>query len=340
MTILHVIELLVINGVKYRPYTPKSESEFEQLVKDHLCEIFGADSICFDIKPDLRSKAGIGSKPDGIVIQLDEPSVYVVEFELSKHLIHDHIVAQLSRFNKALKSSDVRLNIANAIYSEISVDPFKKILVESKVNGDVFKFLTDLLSSKPKVIVIIDEILSELREALEDLPFESKIIEFKTFEREGVGLAVHAHLFEPLKVEAEKVERKVEFEKPEHYKSWEARLNWVEEGTRNLIKELILAIEEKFPEAQHMPRYRWYYFYKGSSRTLNSLFAVLMLTKKSIKVRIKADPNTFKDERNWTKVMKGWFFPRKMQEREFAINDRQQISYALELVRQSYDISQ
>jgi hypothetical protein len=34
-----------------------------------------------------------------------ELCAYLVEFELSEHPIHDHIIAQISRFNKALKSS-------------------------------------------------------------------------------------------------------------------------------------------------------------------------------------------------------------------------------------------
>lgn len=33
---------------------------------------------------------------------------------------------------------------------------------------------------------------------IEELPLQSKIVEFKTFERVGVGLGVHAHLFEPI----------------------------------------------------------------------------------------------------------------------------------------------
>jgi predicted transport protein len=64
-----------------------------------------------------------------------------------------------------------------------------------------------------------------------------------------------------------------------------------------------------------------------------------MLTKKAVKVRIKAEPNTFRDEKGWTKLMKGWFFPRKLQEREFTITEEQQIPYALELITQSYIIS-
>jgi predicted transport protein len=324
--------LLIVDGVKYKLYVPKDEGEFENLAKEHLCEIFGRDMLYFDIKPELRSKAGIGSKPDGIAILFDEPRAYIVEFELSKHPIHDHIIAQMSKFNKALKSSDTRLKIAEAIYNEISSDPSKRLTAESKVKTELFKFLTDLLSSKTKVCIIIDEVTEELKESIEGLPFETRLIEFKTFEREGVGIAVHAHLFEPL-------EKPPPPPPPGKPKTWDEIFKWVNAETRDLVTKLIKAVDEKFPDVQHMPRARWYYLYKGRERRLNSLFAVLLLTKKAVKVRIKIDPSTFKDEKGWTKTMKGWFFPRKLQEREFTITEEQQIPYALELITQSYKIS-
>jgi len=324
--------LLIVDGVKYKLYVPKDEGEFENLAKEHLCEIFGRDMLYFDIKPELRSKAGIGSKPDGIAILFDEPCVYIVEFELSKHPIHDHIIAQMSRFNKALKSSDTRLKIAEAIYNEISSDSYKKVFAESKVKTELFKFLTDLLSLKTKMSIIIDEVTEELKESVEGLPFETRLIEFKTFEREGVGIAVHAHLFEPL-------EKPPPPPPPGRPGTWEKILKWVNEETRDLVMKLIKDVEEKFPGIEHMPRARYYYFYKGRERSLNSLFAVLLLTKKAVKVRIKTDPSTFKDEKGWTKTMKGWFFPRKLQEREFTIREEKQIPYALELITQSYNIS-
>jgi hypothetical protein len=190
--------MLIIDGVKYSLYVPKDEKEFEGLVKEHFSEIFGKDSLYFDIKPELRSEAGIGSKPDAIVICLGEPSVYVIEYELKGHPIHDHVVAQISKFNKAFKSSETKLKLAGAVHSEVSSDLLRKALTESKVKGELFKFFTDLFSSKPKVVIIVDEATEELKEAVEDLPFESKIVEFKTFERDGVGVSVHAHLFEPL----------------------------------------------------------------------------------------------------------------------------------------------
>lgn len=323
--------MLIVDGIKYKPYVPRDEKEFENLAKEHLSEIFGKDMLYFDIKPELRSKAGIGSKPDGIAIVFDEPCAYIVEFELSRHPIHDHIIAQMSKFNKALKSSDTRLKIAEAIYSEILSDSYKKVFVESRVKTELFKFLTELLSTKPKMSIITDEVTEELKESVEDLPFETRLIEFKTFEREGVGIAVHAHLLVPLRKEIPPP--------PPPRPPWDEILKRVNEETRDLVEKLIKAIEEKFPEVQHMPRARWYYFYKGRERSLNSLFAVLLLTKKAVKVRIKTEPSTFKDEKGWTKTMKGWFFPRKLQEREFTITEEHQIPYALELITQSYNIS-
>ncbi len=71
---------------------------------------------------------------------------------------------------------------------------------------------------------------------------------------------------------------------------------------------------------------------------MDSLFVVLLLKKKEIKVRIRADPQSFKDEKNWTRSYKGWFFKRG-EEREFSITSEQQFFYAMELIRQSYELA-
>ena len=71
------MSLLVIDGVKYNLLPPKEEKQLETFVKKHYNEIFGKESVYFDIKPELRSQAGIGSKPDGIVVFFDKPSYYI-----------------------------------------------------------------------------------------------------------------------------------------------------------------------------------------------------------------------------------------------------------------------
>lgn len=326
--------MLIADGVKYILYVPKDEKEFEALVKEHLPEVFGPNLLYFDIKPELRSKAGVGSKPDGIAILLDEPCVYVVEFELSGHPIHDHIVAQISRFNKALKSSDTRLTIAEAIYSEVLAEPYKKIFVESKVKNELFKFLTELFSSKPKIAIIVDEITEELSEAVEDLPFETRIIEFKTFTREGVGLAVHAHLFEPIQVSPPP-------SSPPPRATWDEKLKLASDNVRELVKVLTNRIVSELRDVIQQPIGDDYQFFR-EKKTSRNRFAVLMLRKNWVSIRIRADPKTFKDERNWTegKVYKGWFFTHGVgQEREFKIDGIEQLDYAMELIRQSFTIS-
>jgi hypothetical protein len=192
-----VMPVLVVDGKKYRLWVPEEEKQLEELVKKHFSEIFGEDCLYFDIKPELRSQAGLGSHPDAIAIVLDKPSFYVVENERAEHGIHDHIITQVSKFNTAFKKPETRRKITEAVFEEINNDPFKQSLVKSKVKGELYKFLTELFSSKPVVAIIIDEALEELKEAVGELPLESKIVEFRTFVREDAP-SIRAHLFEPL----------------------------------------------------------------------------------------------------------------------------------------------
>lgn len=78
-------------------------------------------------------------------------------------------------------------------------------------------------------------------------------------------------------------------------------------------------------------------FYKGK-RDLNSIFAVLLRSKAGLTVRIRTDPNTFKDAQAWTSnVSKKWFFTNGQgDETEFMISDESQIEHALKLIEQAH----
>jgi len=79
-------------------------------------------------------------------------------------------------------------------------------------------------------------------------------------------------------------------------------------------------------------------FYKGKPST-KSVFAGFFLTKEALKVRIRTKPATFKDPRRWTgEKTYHWFF-RTRQEKEFKITERDQIDYAMELIKQSYELA-
>jgi len=170
-------------------------------VKEHAQDIFGEESIYFDLKKKLVTKAGIGSIPDGYVISLqEEPCWYICEVEFHTHSLYEHIIAQLQKIITAAKTLQSQGVVRDAIYTEIKSAPFKEALIKSKIGTeDLHHFISNLISKPPILVIPIDQKIDGLEEACDGLPIEKvRIVEFKTFAREGIGLAVHAHLFEPL----------------------------------------------------------------------------------------------------------------------------------------------
>ena len=195
--------MLLIDGVKYEEWVPEKEvEEFQPIVKKHVRDIFGNKSKYIEARR-LKSKAGIGSVPDGFVIIFgDSPQWHIVEVELSSHQLYDHIVNQVGRFINGIKNPVTQKNIIDTIYQEITGSKISKVEVEEAIgSGEIHKFLTDLISLSPTLTIIIEKKTQELEEAINLLKYSPiKIVEFQTFVREGVGLSVHAHLFERLYV--------------------------------------------------------------------------------------------------------------------------------------------
>jgi predicted small metal-binding protein len=195
------MSMLLIDGVNYHEWTPRSEDEFEQTVKEHAKDIFGEQSIYPDIKHKLKTKSGIGSIPDGYVIIFgDEPQWHIVEVELSSHPLYEHIVPQVSKFINGIKNPPTQKDIVDALYQEIGSDEFLKLRLKKAIGTtETYKFLSDLISKPPLVTIIIEKHTEQLDEAVSAIAHSQiKVVELQTFTREGVGLSVHAHLFEPL----------------------------------------------------------------------------------------------------------------------------------------------
>jgi len=193
--------MLLIDGVRYEEWTPATEDEFERVVKEHAKDIFGNQSIYLDLKQKLKSRSGIGSIPDGYVIIFgDQPEWHIVEIELSSHPLYEHIVPQVSRFINGIKNPSTQKDIVDALYQQVDSDEFLKLQLKKAIGTtETYKFLSDLLSKPPVVTIIIEKHTEQLDEAVGALAHpQIKIVEFQTFTRERVGLAVHAHLFEPL----------------------------------------------------------------------------------------------------------------------------------------------
>jgi len=195
-------KMLLIDGVKYEPWTPPREDEFEQIVKEHAEDIFGENACYFDLKRKLKTGAGVGSIPDGYVVVFDQaPCWYIVEVELSSHSLYDHIVPQISKFVKGIQNPLSQNQIANAIDDEIANNLILAAWVRARIQQvERHKFLSGLITMSPTLVIVINKATPELTEVCDIVSksLQTKVVEFQTFAREGCGLSVHAHLFEPL----------------------------------------------------------------------------------------------------------------------------------------------
>lgn len=205
--------MLIVDGVEYKYWTTSSEEELETIVERHSKRIFGEDSLYFSVKTKLKSIGGVGSIPDGYVLTLSKPRRwFIVEVELSKHPIFNHIVSQLNKFVQGIRDPNSRKSIVRALYDEIMSDVVIEAYVKKKLeSGEIYRFLTETIDKPPVLVVVIDEKTRELEEACNSVPIADKrVVEFKVFERVDAGIK-NAFLFEP-------IEEKLKPPEPSHPK--------------------------------------------------------------------------------------------------------------------------
>ena len=141
----------------------------------------------------------MGSIPDSFVISLSpSPVLWVVENELAKHPVYEHIISQLGKFMNAMRQPAQRIELIDRIYKEIESDPIKEATIRKSANPkDIYKFVSDLVS-KPQFVVIIDELQDELEDACAALPNRPEVITLKTYLRDLSNSSIHACVFDSL----------------------------------------------------------------------------------------------------------------------------------------------
>jgi len=102
-----------------------NEAELEKVVVKNYKKIFGENTYYFDLKKGIKhDKESILTIPDGYLLRFNkDPSLSIIENELSTHDVVKHIGVQFIKFNSALTDT-------------------------SKYR--VKKFLTDYLKENPK----------------------------------------------------------------------------------------------------------------------------------------------------------------------------------------------
>jgi hypothetical protein len=239
----------------------------------------------------------------------------------------------------------------NALHQLINSDPETQAYIRERLETrEVYYFLTQLIATPPKLVVIIDEEVDQLSEALKSIPpIGKKVVEFKIFERMDTGQRT-GFLFNPIVSEqprlsqppeqiATRGQRKKEL--PDHRKFWKARLEWVNPNTRLITRQLTHDIEQTFSNVTQREYGRWLCFHKKTPPKASSIFAAFLINKNNLKIRIRTNPNTFTDSTGLVKpkIYDGFFYKRRGQEREFSITEPNQTKKAIELISHSYNFT-
>lgn len=192
--------IILMDGVKYTLSAPKNEDTLEAAIEKNSPYIFGEDSFYFNSKTKLKSPAGIGSIPDAyLIIFTPQPKWCILEVELSSHPLYDHVIPQLTKFNRGIEESVGKNKIINLFYDAIKADAVLEAKIRKKIgSGEIFKFISELISDSPTIVIAIDEKTDELEEAIKDIRGDVKILEFKSFSRQDLPGGVTAHLFTPI----------------------------------------------------------------------------------------------------------------------------------------------
>lgn len=174
----------------FRPFEYELEADFERAVVGHCNDIFGAETVYFDIKRRLGNQ-NVLTIPDGYLIDFSfprSPRLYIIENELVKHDPYRHIGQQLLKFAIAYKTSGRKLK--RVLYEKIQADPERRAFVEKRSAGAGYRnvdvLLDEIIFDQPvSAIVVIDEITSDLENVLGQLTMNTDVVELRTFTQDG-----------------------------------------------------------------------------------------------------------------------------------------------------------
>jgi hypothetical protein len=146
----------------------------------------------------MKTQIGIEARNDGVIIVADQNKWYIIEIELAKHPLHEHIIPQITKFSIAYEEAKTRKKIIDTLYAEIRQDSIKATTLQTPKIEDLHKILTDLIDIQPTIAIVIDQKTPELEHICKKLPFSTQTIEFRTYTRENIGAGVHIHGFQPI----------------------------------------------------------------------------------------------------------------------------------------------
>jgi hypothetical protein len=168
--------MLVFKGTKFIKSRFNSEAELEKVIVDNYEYLFGPTSFYLD-KAKIKTADGVGTIPDGFAIDIEKNKWYLVEVELMKHNVYNHIAPQVTKQILASQHPDTKNTIIELAVQQYETDNYTKEKFEDlnikEIN--VRKVVGDILKTDPIIGIPIDGVTKDLREWAMTLKYNVKL---------------------------------------------------------------------------------------------------------------------------------------------------------------------
>src|SRR3989344_977678 len=152
--------MIIGDNKKYIKVSFENEQEIEKVVFDNFELLFGSMAILLP-KRKIQTLSGVGTIPDGIIIDFQNNRWSILEAELAQHGTWEHIAPQIAKQLTAMRNS-VNIELLSSLALELIAT-------------------NTILRKNPSVALPIDEIPSDLREWAETLQNTVEIWEIQKF---------------------------------------------------------------------------------------------------------------------------------------------------------------
>ena len=291
--------IIIRDGLRFTEYEYPKEAEFEADIVGTCSGFFGQNTIYVDAKKKIGSQALGSAIPDGFLFDMSDPEnreLYLVEIELESHDFYKHIFPQITKFFAFFRNSERQKELVGKLFSTINADPalkqqFKKYLGD----GEIYKFLNDLVDASQNILLVIDGEKPELPE-ITDTYSDTwgkmvKVLTIRKFTSSGERLFAVEPEFET--IEYSYADKPTETETPAVSYSEEFHLEGVGENVKQIYEILKSAIQEADTNAAFLLNPQKYYIsLKGSKNVLHFKFRkkkmrlIVMLPEEEIRARI------------------------------------------------------
>lgn len=168
--------MLIFKDTKFIKSPFDSEAELEQVIVDNYEYLFGPTSFYLP-KAKIKTADGVGTIPDGFVIDIGQKKWYLVEAELVHHSVWNHIAPQVTKQLLASQQSITKRTLIDLAVLHYKADSYTKEKFDdlSIAEINVRQVVGDILETDPIIGIPIDGVTNDLREWARTLKYKVKL---------------------------------------------------------------------------------------------------------------------------------------------------------------------